>query len=291
MMTDPCPALISQDWLKANLRRPSVRILDASFFLPNQGRKASEEYQREHIQGALFFDIDAIADRSSDLPHMLPSPEQFADAAGELGIANDTHVVVYDNNSFMASARVWWTFRVFGHERVSVLDGGLKRWKAMNWPLEERIETPKPKPYRAQFRADLLCTLDQVMQRLEDPNTRIIDARSAARFAGTEVEPRPGLRSGHIPQSYNLPFAELVDAESFCLKSAGEIAKRFDNLGISLDKSLITSCGSGVTASILALALYCIGKTEVAVYDGSWSEWGTRADTPIESEQSSAPMN
>ncbi|MGH8477822.1 MAG: 3-mercaptopyruvate sulfurtransferase [Methylococcales bacterium] len=280
-MNESIPPLVAVDWLASRLDQPHIRILDATFFLPQQGRNAELEFRREHIPGAAFFDIDRIADLESTLPHMLPSARQFADAAGKLGIDRDSHVVVYDNHSFMASARVWWTLRVFGHDRVSVLDGGLKRWKSRGLPVEHPAGAAVFRRFRVDYRPSLVRCVDEILQFLKTGNLQIVDARSPGRFAGIEQEPRPGLRPGHIPNSVNLPFTEVVDPESGCLKTPNELGELFKNLGVSLEGPLTASCGSGVTASILALALYCIGKQDTAVYDGSWSEWGARSDTPV----------
>lgn len=274
--------LVTAEWLVSGLDNPDLRILDATFFLPNQGRNGEREFREEHIPGAQFFDIDEIADHKTPLPHMLPSPDQFAESVGKLGIANDTRVVVYDNNSLMASARVWWTFRVFGHDRVSVLDGGFKRWKSLDLPVEQKHTRAQARQFESDYRPWLVCDIDQILSHLNAPDVQIVDARSPGRFAGSEKEPRPGLRLGHIPNSVNLPFTELVNPDNGRLRPDDEIFGRFKNLGISLEKPLIASCGSGVTASILVLALYSIGKKDAAVYDGSWSEWGARSDTPIE---------
>ena len=280
-MNDSYPPLVTVEWLASRLDTPRIVTLDATFFLPNQNRSSELEFCREHIAGSRFFDIDKIADRKSSLPHMLPSPEQFAESLGDLGIGNDTHVIVYDNNSFMASARVWWTFRVFGHDRISVLDGGLKLWKSLGMQLENQVGKITAQRFIADYRPHLVSKFEEILVVLKDSDTQIIDARSTGRFAGSEKEPRPGLRSGHIPNSFNLPFNELVDPRSGRLKPTDEIAARFASRGVSLEKPLIASCGSGVTASILALALYCVGKKDAAVYDGSWSEWGSRTDAPI----------
>lgn len=279
MHGDLAPALVNCDWLASHLG--SVVVLDAAFFLPGQGRDAREEYRQAHIPGSLFFDIDAVADHASALPHMLPSPQQFAEAAGSLGISADTHVVVYDDNFFMASARVWWTFRVFGHDRVSVLDGGLARWREEGRPLVADESRTMPAVCPVRFRGELVRNLSQVRAALGDPSTQILDARSAGRFAGTEPEPRAGLRSGHIPGSLSLPHRELVDEASRCLRQAGELEMRLRATGFDFSKSTITTCGTGVTAAILALGMYVVGYRDAAVYDGSWTEWGGRDDTPV----------
>ncbi|BBA33522.1 mercaptopyruvate sulfurtransferase [Methylocaldum marinum] len=273
--------LVDAEWLLERLGSPDVVILDGTFFLPNQGRDAKQEYAAAHIPGARFFDIDGVADQNSPLPHMLPSPEVFAASVGQLGIDNQTRVVVYDSNNFMASARVWWTFRVFGHERVSVLDGGLSIWKAKGLPLDSSPVSTEPCPFKAGLDANLVRNLEQMKALVGDAGTQIIDARSPGRFAGTEPEPRPGIRSGHIPGSRNLFFKNLVDDSTQCLKSAAELRQAFENAGTDFEKPIVTTCGTGVTASILALGLYCLGNGSVAVYDGSWTEWASLSDTPV----------
>ena len=280
-MTDIPSPLVSADWLVPRLKTPRILTLDATFFLPHQNRHAESEFQREHIPGSQFFDIDQVADQESSLPHMLASPARFSEAVGKFGVDNETHVVIYDNNSFMASARVWWNFRVFGHDNVSVLDGGLKRWKSLGLSVESRVSDSIARRFTSNYRAHLVRDIDAMLRHQQSGDTAILDARSRARFDGTEKEPRPGLRSGHIPTSLNLPFAELVDTETGCLIPVDRIRNRFEKLGVTLEQPLVATCGSGVTASILVLALSCIGKNDAAVYDGSWSEWGARSDTPV----------
>lgn len=282
MPTETFSPLVGADWLADHLESPEIVVLDATFFLPNQNRDAASEYLQAHIPGARFFDIDAVADHANPLPHMLPSEQVFAEAATRLGIDNRTQIVVYDNNSFMASARVWWTFRVFGHERVVVLDGGLARWKDLGLPLEAGPVIPAPRePFSATFHPGLVRSLEAVKGELNDPSVQILDARSPGRFAGTEPEPRPGLRSGHIPGSRNLFFKHLVDEQTHCLKPLEELEREFHGTGIDLRRPVTATCGTGVTASVLALALYRLGNEYAAVYDGSWTEWGGRDDTPI----------
>ena len=281
MQADNHPPLVSCDWLAERLDWPEIVVLDASFFLPNQQRNPVEEYRQAHVPGARFFDMDEVADKATHLPHMLPNPQQFADAVGVLGVGNDTHIVVYDSNFFMASARLWWTFRVFGHDRISVLDGGLARWKAEGRPLTVKLATVTPRRFDANFRPQLVRDLEQIKALLKEAGAQILDARSPGRFAGIEPEPRAGLRSGHIPGSFNLFFKNLIDETTYRLKSPGELEGLYRAAGIDARRPVVTTCGTGVTASILALGLYCIANENAAVYDGSWTEWGGRGDTPV----------
>jgi thiosulfate/3-mercaptopyruvate sulfurtransferase len=233
------------------------------------------------VPGAVFFDIDAIADRTTSLPHMLPSPEAFAAAVGALGIGSGDRVGVYDVRGVVSAARVWWTFRVFGHEAVAVLDGGLRKWQAEGRPVEHGAPKPAPRTFTARLRPELVRSLDAMRANLTSRAAQVLDARSAGRFAGTEPEPRPGLRGGHIPGSLNLPYETLYRADG-TLKAPDELRGAITAAGVDLGRPVVTSCGSGVTASVLALALYLVGRPDAAVYDGSWSEWGSRSDTPVE---------
>ncbi|MGY6216817.1 3-mercaptopyruvate sulfurtransferase [Methylolobus aquaticus] len=276
------PALLDCGALAACLGSSGIVVLDATFFLPSQGRDAAAEFRAAHLPGAQFFDIDAVADHRSALPHMLPKPAEFAAAVGALGIGNGTHVVVYDANSFMASARAWWMFRVFGHDRVSVLDGGLAAWKARGQPVQSAPSPPVAvRRFEAGFRPELVRDLEAMRRLVEGTGAQIVDARSPGRFAGSEPEPRAGLRFGHLPSSRNLFFKWLIDSETGCMKAESELADAFRSAGLDLHEPLVTTCGTGVTAAILALALYRLGRVDVPVYDGSWTEWGGRADTPI----------
>jgi len=274
-------ALVSTEWLAEHLNDPDVKILDASHHLPTTGRNARAEYEEQHIPGAIFFDIDAISDPDSDLPHMLPSAEQFAEQVGALGIGEDDKVVVYDTSGPTGAARVWWTFRVFGHGYVAVLDGGLRKWLAEGRPVTGAVPDLPPQELEAEKQEEMVCDRQDMLQNIEWPKAQVVDARSFGRFFAKEPEPRPGMRSGHIPGSLNVPFPSLLD-EHGAFKSAEELRRTFQAAGIDLQKPVITTCGSGVTACTLALGLYLIGKTDVAVYDGSWSEWGSRQDTPVE---------
>jgi len=274
--------LVSTEWLAGNLDSNDVVVLDGSFFLPNQGRDANAEYAQAHIPGALFFDIDAVADHASSLPHMLPSPAEFAAAVGKLGIGNDTLVIVYDSNFYMASARVWWALRTFGHDKVAVLDGGIARWRQEGRAVDAETVTPQPQNFKADFRPELVRDIEQVKALLGQPGAQILDARGPGRFHATEPEPRPGVRGGHIPGSRNLPFKTLSDETNFRLKSLAELEALYAQTGVDITQPIVTTCGTGVTASILALSLYLLGNETVAVYDGSWTEWGARADVPVE---------
>lgn len=257
-------------------------ILDASFFLPAEQRNAAAEYAQCHLPGAQFFDIDQIADRSNPLPHMLPSSSDFAAAIGALGIDADTDVVVYDNNRYMASARAWWMFRVFGYARVKVLDGGLKRWRALDLPVcSDPSPAPTLKAATAEYHPELVCDLAAMRQLADTQAVPVLDARSAGRFYGRDPEPRAGLRSGHIPGSRSLPSVDLIDPDTGVLRAPEALAQRFEQAGIDTTQAAVTTCGTGVTAAIVALALYRLGQAQVAVYDGSWTEWGGRSDTPV----------
>jgi thiosulfate/3-mercaptopyruvate sulfurtransferase len=276
------PPLVEARWLAERLHDPQIFVVDASFFMPVQQRDAKAEFAAAHIPGARFFDIDAIADTGNPLPHMLPAPEFFADQVGRMGITNDSHVIAYDGNDFMASARVWWTFRVFGHDRVSVLDGGFRSWREQGLPVSAEDAPGAPREFRAGFRPELVVDLEAMRKAAAERTIQVLDARSPGRFAGTEPEPRTGLRSGHIPGSRNLFFKRLIGETSHRFKSIAELETLYREAGVDLSRPVAATCGTGVTASILALGLYLLGRPDTAVYDGSWTEWGGRTDTPIE---------
>jgi thiosulfate/3-mercaptopyruvate sulfurtransferase len=273
--------LVTPEWLARNLTRRDVRIVDGSWHMPQLKRDARAEFAAAHIPGAVFFDIDAIADHATSLPHMLPSAREFARTVGGLGIGARDRVIVYDTRGVASAARVWWTFRAFGHDAVAVLDGGLPRWRAEGRPVESGTPAPRPRKFTARLRRSLVRDLAAMRRNVTTRKAQVLDARSRGRFAGTEPEPRAGLRSGHIPGSLNLPYDELYQKDGTLLPPH-ELRAKFEAAGLDLGKPVVTSCGSGVTASVLALGLYAAGRPDVAVYDGSWTEWGGRADTPIE---------
>ena len=274
-------ALVTSEWLAANLGRRNVRVVDGSWHMPHLGRNARAEFAEAHIPGAVFFDIDAIADTRSSLPHMLPSAAAFARHMSGLGIGDRDRVIVYDSRGVVSAARVWWTFRAFGHDGVAVLDGGFARWRAEGRPTEAGTPAPRPRHFKARLRRSLVRDLATMRRNVKSKKEQVLDARSAGRFTATEPEPRAGLRGGHIPGSLNLPYDRLYDKDGSFLQGDA-LRRQFEASGLDLAAPVTTSCGSGVTASVLALALHVLGRRDVAVYDGSWSEWGARSDTPIE---------
>jgi thiosulfate/3-mercaptopyruvate sulfurtransferase len=280
-MTTTDDPLVSTDWLAAHLDDPKVRILDATFKLPGVLPLPKDDYLKAHIPGAVFFDVDAVADHSSALPHMFPSAEQFGRDIGALGVGNGDTVVVYDAGGWVAGPRAWWMFLSFGHDDVRVLDGGLKKWIAEGRPVDGGEVKPKPNSFEATFDQGRVRSIAQMVANLDSGTEQVIDARPSARFAGSAPEPRAGLRSGHIPGSRNVPYAGLFDADTGAMKSLDELRRAFGSAGVDMDKPIVTSCGSGVSALVLTLALYRLGVRGSALYDGSWSEWGLESGPPV----------
>lgn len=276
-------SLVSTEWLAQHLGAPDIRVVDASWYMPAAKRNPRAEYMSAHIPGAVFFDIDGICDPKSSLPHMLPSPELFSSRVRKLGLGDGTRIVVYDGStSFVASARVWWMMRYFGHEDVALLDGGFLKWQAEGRPIEDLPPVPRERHFTPRVNTMLLRDFDQMRATMTNRNEQIVDARSAGRFHGQEPEPRAGLRGGHIPGSLNLPYTDLIDSKTGCMLPADTLKARFADHKVALDRPIATSCGSGVSACVIAFALHLIGHRQVAVYDGSWTEWGGRPDAPVE---------
>jgi len=273
--------LVSTAWLAERLGAPDIRVLDASWHMPDSGRDARSEYRAGHIPGARFFDIGEIADRDSELPHMLPPVEQFVATVRKMGIGDGHRVVVYDQAGLFSAARVWWMFRVFGHGDVAVLDGGLPKWIAEGRPLEQEPPEPRERHFTGRRNAAMVRSVTQIARAAKLRDEQILDARSPGRFRGEAPEPRPGLRSGHIPGSKNLYYKDLLNADA-TMRDPEELRPLFENAGIDLSKPVVTTCGSGVTAAILTLALARLGHSRNALYDGSWSEWGAYPDLAAE---------
>jgi thiosulfate/3-mercaptopyruvate sulfurtransferase len=275
-------SLVSTEWLGARLDSPDVRVVDGTYYLPVQNRDARAEYNACHIPGAVFFDLDEIADTTSPLPHMLPPPEKFSSRVRKLGLGDGNRIIVYDQHGLMSAARVWWTFRVFGHRDVALLDGGLPKWLREGRPTEDLPPMPRERHFTARFNHLMVRDKAQVRANIASRREQLVDARSAGRFTGAEPELWPGRRSGHIPGSLNLPFTDLIDPKDKTLLPADAIKAKFKAAGLDLDRPAVCSCGSGVTAAVLAFALHLVGREDVAVYDGSWAEWGLPGDTPVE---------
>ncbi len=271
--------LVSTEWLAAHLRDPDVRVLDASFKMPGVLPLPVDDFLEAHIPGAAFFDVDAVSDHAVDLPHMYPDAAQFARDVGALGVSSGDTVVVYDHGGWVAAPRAWWMFLSFGHRNVKVLNGGLKKWRAEGRTIESGKASPKAGQFTATLDKNFIRSKQQLVDNLSSHAEQVIDARSSGRFDGSVAEPRAGLRGGHIPGSRNLPYNELFDATTGIMKPLDEMKRAFDKAGLDLAKPVVTSCGSGVSAAVLALALYRLGVRGSALYDGSWSEWGM-ADGP-----------
>jgi thiosulfate/3-mercaptopyruvate sulfurtransferase len=282
-VTTPEGALVSTEWLAERLGLPGIVVVDGSSYLPTSGRDAAAEYAAGHIPGAVFFNVDRTSDSRSPLPHMMPQPEAFAARMAELGIGDDDHAVVYDGSGANLSApRVWWMLRTMGHDRVSVLDGGIGLWRKEGRPVETGIARRAPARFTPRPRPRAVRGVEEVRAVVESGTEQVVDMRSAGRFAGREPEPRPGLRGGHIPGSHNLPYNELVGPDGRVLP-ADRLRERIAAAGIDPSRPVIATCGSGVSACALILALHLLGRDDVALYDGAWTEWGGRTDTPVDS--------
>jgi thiosulfate/3-mercaptopyruvate sulfurtransferase len=277
-------ALVSTKWLDEHLSSPSIRVVDATSYMPSQGKDGFEQYIKQHIPGAVYFDINDIAKESTTLPHMIPSPEKFSSKVRKLGLGDGDKIVVYDaNGGYLAAARAWWMFRLYGHSNVCLLNGGLPKWLAEERPVEYMLPAQRDRHFTARMNNTLLRSVEQVISNIDTQKEQVIDARSAGRFKGEEPEPRPSAKVGHIPGSFSLPFNTLMNTKNhFTYRSAKEIKTAVNEAGIDLEKPITASCGSGVTACVLAFGLFLIGYENVAVYDGSWSEWGDHPDTPVD---------
>lgn len=281
MARGPDETLVSTDWLAERLDAPDLRVVDATWFLPDAGRDARGEHEAAHIPGAVFVEIEAVSDPDSPLPHMLPPPELMASRMRRLGLGDGNRIVVYDNNDFIASARLWWQLRVFGHGDVVVLDGGLKKWAAEGRPVTDEPTDPRERHFTARVNTLLVRELDQMRALIASKQAQIVDTRGEARFAGEAEEPRPDLRPGHMPGAINLPASRLVDPASHALKTQDGIRATMREAGVDPGRMIVATCGSGVSACVVTLALHRLGVTDSSVYDGSWAEWGGRVDTPV----------
>lgn len=276
-------ALVTGEWLEAHLNDPKVRIIDATYHLPHADRDAYEEWTFRHIPGSVHFDIDKVADTSTGLPHMLPDAVTFADTMGQLGISNDHKIVIYDaNGGYMAACRVWWMLSTFGYTNAAILDGGMVRWGKEHRPLETVEPTVTPAIFDAVFNADLVKSKAEMLDNVESGSMQVIDARNEGRFKGVDYEPRPTERRGHIPGSHNVPFTLITPpSHDFTFQNASEIFEVLDAEGVDLSKPSVATCGSGVTACVVAFAMHLLGHENCAIYDGSWAEWGDDPDVPI----------
>lgn len=273
--------LVSTAWLAAHLNDSRVKVLDATFKMPGVEPLPVDDFRAAHIPAAAFFDVDAVSDHASKLPHMFPDAAQFGRDVGALGVSNSDTVVIYDAGGWVAAPRAWWMFLSFGHRNVKILDGGLKKWRAENRAVESGEAAPKPGQFAAAFNAALVRSREQLVANLASKAEQVIDARAAGRFDGSVAEPRAGLRSGHIPGSRNLPYNLLFDADTGLMKPLDDLRSTFEANGLDLARPVVTTCGSGVSAAVLTLALYRLGVHGSALYDGSWSEWGLPDGPPV----------
>jgi thiosulfate/3-mercaptopyruvate sulfurtransferase len=273
--------LVSTEWLAEHLKDANVKLLDATFKLPGVLPLPKDDYLAAHIPGAVYFDVDAVSDHSNPLPHMFPSAEQFGRDAGALGVSNGDTIVIYDAGGWVAAPRAWWMFLSYGHRDVRILNGGLKKWRAEGRPVENGEVVAKPATFRASYDAKRVRSIEQMIANVASHAEQVIDARAADRFEGRAPEPRPGIRAGHIPGALNLPYNNLFDAATGAMKPLDDLRKAFSGAGVDTAKPIVTSCGSGVSAAVLTLALYRLGVENTALYDGSWSEWGKADGPPI----------
>jgi thiosulfate/3-mercaptopyruvate sulfurtransferase len=280
-MTSTNDPLVSTEWLAAHIDDADVKVVDATFKLPGVLPLPKDDYLAAHIPSAVFFDVDAVSDHSSPLPHMFPSADQFGRDVGNLGIGNSDTVVVYDSGGWVAAPRAWWMFLSYGHDKIRVLNGGLKKWRAEGRPVQGGEIKPKPTTFKATFDARRVRSMQQMIDNVASKSEQVIDARAAERFEGRAPEPRPGIRAGHIPGSRNVPYNQLFDAATGAMKPLDDLREAFTGAGVKLDAPIVTSCGSGVSAGVLTLALYRLGVEKSALYDGSWSEWGQAGGPPV----------
>jgi thiosulfate/3-mercaptopyruvate sulfurtransferase len=280
-MTTTNDPLVSTEWLAEHLKDANVKLLDATFKLPGVLPLPKDDYLAAHIPGAVYFDVDAVSDHSNPLPHMYPSAEQFGRDVGALGVSNNDTVVIYDSGGWVAAPRAWWMFLSYGHRDVRILNGGLKKWRAEGRPVESGEVTAKTATFKASYDAKRVRSIEQMIANVKSRAEQVIDARAADRFEGRAPEPRAGIRAGHIPGALNLPYNTLFDAATGTMKPLEELRKAFAGAGVDTEKPIVTSCGSGVSAGVLTLALYRLGVQNTALYDGSWSEWGKADGPPI----------
>jgi thiosulfate/3-mercaptopyruvate sulfurtransferase len=280
-MTTTKDPIVSTEWLAEHLKDANVKLLDATFKLPGVLPLPKDDYLAAHIPGAVYFDVDAVSDHSNPLPHMYPSAEQFGRDVGALGVSNNDTVVIYDSGGWVAAPRAWWMFLSYGHRDVRILNGGLKKWRAEGRPVESGEVTAKTATFKASYDAKRVRSIEQMIANVKSRAEQVIDARAADRFEGRAPEPRAGIRAGHIPGALNLPYNTLFDAATGTMKPLEELRKAFAGAGVDTEKPIVTSCGSGVSAGVLTLALYRLGVENTALYDGSWSEWGKADGPPI----------
>ena len=273
--------LVSTEWLASHMNDANVKLLDATFKLPGILPLPKDDYLAAHIPGAVYFDVDAVSDHANPLPHMFPSAEQFGRDVGALGISNGDTVVIYDAGGWVAAPRAWWMFLSYGHRDVRILNGGLKKWRAEGRPVQAGEVTAKPATFKASYDARRVRSIEQMIANVASRAEQVIDARAADRYEGRGSEPRPGIRSGHIPGAVNLPYNNLFDAATGAMKPLDELKAAFAGAGVDTARPIVTSCGSGVSAAVLTLALYRLGVENTALYDGSWSEWGKADGPPI----------